>query len=71
MATTDISTATPQIGVDRRSKDSPSYAKSIGDKLGPARQLFENYSKIPPEEVEKHVNEIVIIPKIFYMPKSL
>lgn len=36
------------------------YSESVGTKLeGPARELLEKYSKIPPEEVENHVYKIV------------
>ena len=46
-----------------RSKDSASYVKEPGEKLGVlARDLLENYSGIPPEEVAAHVKKIVMIP---------
>jgi hypothetical protein len=36
------------------------YNKNIGSKLGdPARRLLETYSKVPADEVENHVYEIV------------
>lgn len=36
------------------------YNKNIGSKLGePARRLLETYSKVPSDEVEKHVHTIV------------
>lgn len=36
------------------------YNNSIGSKLGePARRLLETYSKIPSDEVEKHIYAIV------------
>lgn len=39
-----------------RSKKLPWYQASLGNKLSPeARQLFEQYSKIPAQEVEAHV----------------
>ncbi len=40
-----------------------SYNKHIGSKLGdPARRLLETYSKIPSNQVEKHVYAIVCFP---------
>jgi hypothetical protein len=58
MANTDISNALDKMKA--RSKDLPWYSPNPGDKLGPAaRQLLENYSRIPPEEVEDHVKRIV------------
>jgi hypothetical protein len=39
------------------------YNRNIGSKLGePARHLLETYSKIPSDEVEKHVYAIVWFP---------
>ncbi|GAD93798.1 hypothetical protein SNOG_10728 [Paecilomyces variotii No. 5] len=44
---------------DKRCKDSPYYIKIVGDKLtGPMRDLLENYSGIPSDEVERHVYEL-------------
>jgi len=58
MAQTDIPNALEKI--EAREKDVPWYNPEIGDKLGAsARELLENYSKIPPAEVEDHVYKIV------------
>jgi hypothetical protein len=55
---TDIPDAEKKIGL--REKNVPWYNKSIDKNLGPsARELFENYSKIPSAEVEAHVLKIV------------
>ena len=57
MANTDIPDAMARI--DARAKDVPWYKPSVGDKLGtPARELLENYSKIPPEEVASHIEKL-------------
>ena len=41
-------------------RDAPWYAETIERKLGqPARELLENYSKIPADEIEGHVLKIV------------
>ena len=58
MTDTDIPSALAKI--ERRSKDVAWYSPSPGEKLGPAaRELLENYSRIPSEEVESHVKNIV------------
>ena len=59
MTGTDVATTKTNI----RGKDVAWYREEIGDKLGvPARELLEQYSKIPPEEVESHVKKIVYLP---------
>ena len=63
MASTDAPSSAP--GTHSRSKDIASYSKEPGEKLGVlARSLLENYSKVPPEEVETHVKVIVKPPSI-------
>jgi hypothetical protein len=58
MAQTDIPNALAKI--QERSKDVPWYNPDIGNRLGDsARELLENYSKIPASEVEDHVYKIV------------
>jgi hypothetical protein len=58
MAQTDIPDAQAKIAT--REKDVPWYNPVLGDKLGDsARALLENYSGIPPGEVEAHVHKIV------------
>ena len=58
MAQTDIPNALEKI--QERSKDVPWYNPDVGNKLGgSARELLENYSKIPVSEVEDHVYKIV------------
>lgn len=43
----------------------PWYANSIGARLGKsARELLENYSKIPADEVESHVFKIVSVSQV-------
>lgn len=45
---------------DGRSKNSPYYLKTVGDKLtGPMKDILENYSGIPSDQVERHVYELV------------
>lgn len=47
----------PEVGT--RDKDVPWYSEEL--KLGDqARELLENYSRIPADEVETHVRKIVI-----------
>jgi hypothetical protein len=61
MAQTDIPDALQKI--EAREKDVPWYNPDIGNKLGDsARELLENYSKIPAAEVEDHVYKIVRYP---------
>jgi hypothetical protein len=59
-------TETPQSAenIAERSTDVPWYKKAIpAEKLdGAARELLENYSKIPSSEVESHVYNIVRFP---------
>ncbi|KAJ9193116.1 hypothetical protein DTO021D3_3854 [Paecilomyces variotii] len=44
---------------DGRSKNSPYYLKTVGDKLtGPMKDILENYSGIPSDQVERHVYEL-------------
>ena len=58
MAQTDIPNALQKI--EAREKDVPWYNPDIGSKLGAsARELLENYSKIPAAKVEDHVYKIV------------
>jgi hypothetical protein len=58
MAHTDIPDALKKI--ESREKDVPWYNPEIGNKLGDsAREVLENYSKIPPGKVEEHVYKIV------------
>jgi hypothetical protein len=58
MADTDVQDARTKIS--NREKDVPWYNPNIGNKLGnSARELLENYSKIPASEVEGHVYKIV------------
>jgi hypothetical protein len=60
MANTDIPNALEKI--EKRTKDVPWYNHEIGSKLGDsARDLLENYSHIPPAEVESHVYAVVSI----------
>jgi hypothetical protein len=48
---------------ETRDKNVPSYKRDIGTKLGDsARELLEDYSKIPAAEVEEHVYKIVWFP---------
>jgi hypothetical protein len=52
---------TPQgwTNIDLRDKNIPWYDPKL-KKLGPsARELLENYSKIPPAEVEDHIYKMV------------
>ncbi len=59
---------TPQVGttipdaeakIDLRDKNVPWYDPKL-KKLGPSgRELLENYSNIPPAEVEDHIHKIV------------
>ncbi|KAE9378513.1 methyltransferase domain-containing protein [Stipitochalara longipes BDJ] len=57
MAQTDIPNALQKI--EARDKDVPWYHPDLGNKLGDsARELLENYSKIPAAEVENHVHKI-------------
>lgn len=56
MAYTDIPNAVEKI--NSRAKDVPWYTAEV-DKDVPARTLLETYSRIPPGEVESHVNTIV------------
>lgn len=45
---------------DKYSTSKPWYHTTIGKRLGPeARELLENYSHIPPEEVDAHVYKMV------------
>lgn len=62
MANTDIPQAAEKIA--ERSTDVPWYESTIpAEKLdGAARDLLENYSKIPSSEVEYHVYDIVRFP---------
>ena len=56
------STATPPDGqakVDQYSKDVPWYHKELGDLSPACRELLENYSHIPADEVIPHVLELV------------
>lgn len=47
----------------RRSKDLPWFHSKIGDNLAPAgRRLLEEYSGIPPSEVEGHIYSVVSNP---------
>ena len=48
-----------EVKIDLRDKDLPWYYPEL-KKLGPsARELLENYSKIPPAEVEDHIYKMV------------
>jgi hypothetical protein len=62
MATTpQVSTNIPdaEAKIDLRDKNNPWYDPKL-KKLGPSgKELLENYSKIPPAEVEDHVYKIV------------
>lgn len=43
-----------------RSRKLPWYQTSLGNKLSPeARKLFEQYSKIPAQEVDAHIYRVV------------
>ena len=58
MASADTPNATSKSG--SRATDISSYCPQAVEKLGKlARELLEDYSRIPPEEVESHVNKIV------------
>jgi hypothetical protein len=58
MAHTDIPNALAKI--EAREKGVPWYDPEIGKKLGDsARELLENYSRVPAAEVEDHVYRIV------------
>lgn len=48
-----------QTQADRFSKNVPWYHKEIEEFRPAGRELFENYSHIPPDEIESHVFEIV------------
>ncbi len=59
MAHTDVPDALAKI--EARAKDVPWYNPKIEDKLGDsAREVLENYSKIPAAEVEDHVYKLVM-----------
>ncbi len=59
MAWTDVQDV--EAKVNAREKNVPWYNPNLENNLGPsARELLENYSKIPPDEVEDHVSKIVI-----------
>ena len=48
-----------EANIDPRDKNVPWYDPKL-KKLGPsARELLENYSKIPPAEVEDHIYKMV------------
>jgi hypothetical protein len=65
MAETNIPNAKEKINL--REKDVPWYSESIDSKITPqARQLLEEYSHIPPAEVEDHVLSIVSALAIYY-----
>jgi len=58
MADTNVPDA--EMKIAKRDKEVPWYNPNIGNKLGTsARELLENYSKIPASEVEDHVYKIV------------
>jgi hypothetical protein len=62
MASTEVPTSVPPVAPEEMPA---SYIKEPREKLGVlARNLLENYSKIPPEEVESHVKKIVKDPSI-------
>lgn len=64
MAHTNIPNAAAKIGA--RDRDVPWYNPDLSHKLGDtARELLENYSKIPAAEVEEHVYKIVCCGKCF------
>lgn len=48
-----------QVRADRLSKDVPWYHKEIEAFRPAGRELLENYSHIPPNDIEPHVFEIV------------
>ena len=60
MSTTTTGTDT-QDKKDRFSKDVPWYEKEIQDFNPSGRELLENYSHIPPKDVESHVIEFVCL----------
>jgi len=50
----------PSVNLGSRDKSVGWYSESIGTKIGdPARKLLETYSRIPPDQVEKHILAIV------------
>ena len=51
--------ANDEAEVDQYSKDVPWYHKGLEDLSPACRELFENYSHIPPEEINSHVFEMV------------
>ncbi|KAF9888755.1 hypothetical protein FE257_008330 [Aspergillus nanangensis] len=44
--------------VQRDEWKAKSYDEELPDNIGPFRELLENYSKIPPEEVDQHLRDI-------------
>jgi hypothetical protein len=60
-----------QLRLRRFSKENRWYFKTISDHLQPAsRKLLEEYSHIPPSEVDSHVYKMVLIPLHFFNPNS-
>jgi hypothetical protein len=59
MAEDQSSTIASAEAIGSRSRDVGWYLKDLSDVKPSARDLLENYSKIPPEDVVKHVYEIV------------
>ena len=48
-----------QTQADKFSKDVPWYHKEIEEFRPAGRELLENYSHIPPDQIESHVFELV------------
>lgn len=53
--------APPEVNpqIKARGKDVHWYKSDIGDVSEPARQLLEQYSRIPPDQVASHIAEVV------------
>ncbi len=49
---------------DQYSKDVPWYLKELANLSPACRELFENYSHVPPEEVNSHIYELVRLENI-------
>ncbi len=58
MSSTAIQADRPTEG-DHYSKDVPWYFKELANLSPACRELFENYSHVPPEEVDSHIYELV------------
>lgn len=58
--TTDgSSTVATREELQTRSRDVTWYVKTLSNVPEPAREVFEEYSKIPPEKIHDHVYQVV------------